>query len=775
MRPPAPGSYARPARLPRLHHAHAVTVFEVGETPEGTPYIAMELVEGSSLRAILTKRKQPDLDVRVKWLREIAEVLQAAHAAGIVHRDVKPENVMIRGSDRSAKVLDFGIARPPTLVDGDPLANVTGDGEIVGTLAFMAPEQLRAEPIDGRADQFGWGVTAFEVLAGKLPWKETQSMRLATEIASADGVSAREVGAQIPESLDSIVRTTLRRRREDRFADMQQLLLELDDVEAELERGVESTVEGLKLPTAPRPTPPLQTTEKTRPRPPWWILGVAFVAIGLLTIAVTRKPEAMPKPEMPAVDARSHCPRPGADEAYERALRAWRVESEHVAAREMELASNADPACGGVRLWLAFFYYPVDPPKGRSLFAAARVASASLSDRDRALLSASEPYFDDPADLRGWSARMRELGKTWPNDAEVAYREAYANWRAADAVGALEAANRASKIDPGAIRPRWLGAMVHAELQSDLDAAIKELETCLVAIPGASACHGQRAVFLAERGRCGDLETASRTWLARAPSSTNARLLFASALVSKNAPRVAIEQAWIEGSDRMLESGRKETKARGLARIALREGDFETAVTEYRIWISESESREDVDGRLGPIAELAVVERDRGKKSEVQTLAAELERESALSRDSSVWWLTTQDTILAPALVLAEASGRDVEKHRDEWTARALAWEKKGQAPIGFAWLTGLARFARTPAAAAAAWKSDLPKPDPNRWWPAQLSAWLGGVYALSGRDAEALPLLRRAVAACDAWTWPAGELVRVKKQLDAVTVLRHP
>ncbi len=755
----------------RLHHAHAVTVFEVGQTEDKRPYIAMELVKGDTLRDILAKKSKPDIETRVRWLRQIAEVLHAAHAAGLVHRDVKPENVMIRASDRSAKVLDFGIARAPTFAEGDGLAAITGDGEIVGTLAFMAPEQLRAEPIDGRADQFGWGVTAFEVLVGRLPWKEKQSMRLATEIMGADGVSPRDAGAPIPASLDAVVRTALRKNRSDRFTDMQQLLLELDEVEAELVQGTDETETAVRVPTTATTKPSESRPEEQRQtRSAWWLVGIGVVAIGAGIVAAAKKPPvAGPKPPVvPSADGRSHCPRPGADDAYERALRAWRVESEHVAAREMELAVTADASCGAARLWLAYFYYPVDPPKGRSHFAAARSASGSLSDRDKALLVASEPYFDDPPDFKEWASRMRALGKAHPDDSEIGYREAYASWRAADANGALEAAGRSSKIDPGAIRPRWLSAMVHAELRSDLDSAIKELEKCVVAIPGASACHGQRAIFLAEGGRCQELETATRSWLARAPSSANARLLLASALVARNAPRTAVEQAWIEGSDRMLDSGRKETKARGLARIALREGDFETAETEYRIWITESESREDVDGRLGPIAELAAVQQARGKKAEVQTLSAELERESALTPDSSVWWLTTQDTVLAPALVLAVASGRDVEKHREDWITRALAWEKNGQAPIGFAWLTGVARFVRTPEQARLAWRSDLPKPDPTHWWPAQLSAWLGETYVLGAKPADGVPLLERAALACDGWTWPAGEHARAKTALES-------
>jgi serine/threonine-protein kinase len=147
-----------------LDHPNAVIIHEGGEI-NGEPYIAMELVPGQNLRSFVDK---PDLLAtrKVRWLVEVARVLAAAHKAGIVHRDVKPENVMVRPDGR-IKVLDFGIARrSASSVDAvGPTAKafiptVTSSGGFVGTPMYMAPELLKGKPADGRSDQFSWAVLA---------------------------------------------------------------------------------------------------------------------------------------------------------------------------------------------------------------------------------------------------------------------------------------------------------------------------------------------------------------------------------------------------------------------------------------------------------------------------------------------------------------------------------------------------------------------------------------------------------------------------------------
>ncbi len=229
-----------------LSHANVLAVFDVGAVQEpealrGVAYIAMELVVGRSLRSYIGDASVP-LERRVSWLVDVARALGAAHQAGIVHRDVKPENVMIR-SDGAVKVLDFGIARrlltsglastegtsaPPASseVDGAAperaLETLTEQGQIIGTPYYMAPEQLRAEALDGRADQFAWGVVAYELLTGVPPWQREGANPLVTvsEILSLDLRPPAEVEPGIPQGLSDAILRALAKRRRDRFPTM---------------------------------------------------------------------------------------------------------------------------------------------------------------------------------------------------------------------------------------------------------------------------------------------------------------------------------------------------------------------------------------------------------------------------------------------------------------------------------------------------------------------------------------------------------------------------
>src|SRR5690606_38205353 len=132
-------------------------------------------VVGTTLRSLVGQADVPT-PRKIRWLIDIARALHAAHVAGLVHRDVKPENVMVR-EDGGVKVLDFGIARR-TRLDATPddphrADTVTGAGAVAGTPVYMAPEQIKGGEIDARCDQFAWGVTAFELLSGDRPWPES--------------------------------------------------------------------------------------------------------------------------------------------------------------------------------------------------------------------------------------------------------------------------------------------------------------------------------------------------------------------------------------------------------------------------------------------------------------------------------------------------------------------------------------------------------------------------------------------------------------------------
>jgi hypothetical protein len=237
-----------------LSHANVLAVYDVGEVEEpeslrGLAYIAMELVVGKPLRAYLGDGDVP-MEQRIGWLRDVANALGAAHQAGIVHRDVKPENVMVR-FDGAVKVLDFGIARravaPVDLwssTEGRSVATLelppagpslaSDAGALVGTPFFMAPEQLRGEPLDGRTDQFAWGVMAYMLLTGTPPWTNgTEPVAILSQILSFDPPSPREMDERIQVALSDAVQRAMAKRREARFASMGELVRAMDSEPAD--------------------------------------------------------------------------------------------------------------------------------------------------------------------------------------------------------------------------------------------------------------------------------------------------------------------------------------------------------------------------------------------------------------------------------------------------------------------------------------------------------------------------------------------------------------
>lgn len=155
-----------------LTHPHIVTLFDVGEMDDGRPYIAMERLSGDTLASRVAREGFPTLPAILGLIEQIASALDYAHAQGVIHQDIKPENIMLSDGWQHAKVSDFGIAERRDLRSpGAPRR------EIGGTPAYMAPEHLKGERTDARSDLFSLGVVLFWLLSGKLPWEETGDVR----------------------------------------------------------------------------------------------------------------------------------------------------------------------------------------------------------------------------------------------------------------------------------------------------------------------------------------------------------------------------------------------------------------------------------------------------------------------------------------------------------------------------------------------------------------------------------------------------------------------
>ena len=165
--------FKREARaVAQLRHPNIVPVYSVGEAG-GLTYFVMPLIKGSSLRDILESEGQLPIGESQRIVTEAAKALEAAHRAGIVHRDVKPENILLEGEDRHVQLMDFGIAK----VAASDEVGLTGTGLIVGTPQYMSPEQASGErELDIRSDIYSLGVVAYRLLGGKLPFEAKEEI-----------------------------------------------------------------------------------------------------------------------------------------------------------------------------------------------------------------------------------------------------------------------------------------------------------------------------------------------------------------------------------------------------------------------------------------------------------------------------------------------------------------------------------------------------------------------------------------------------------------------
>jgi len=225
------GRFQREARaLSSLNHPHLVTIYEVGQV-KGVHFIAMELVEGKTLSSL---RKTLTLKELVGVVAQVAEALGAAHQSGIIHRDIKPDNVMVR-NDGYVKVLDFGLVKLAEVESEPASAAHTKLGVAMGTLSYMSPEQASGEPVDHRTDIWSLGVVLYELATGRKPFSgETRQVTI-NAILSAQPEPATTIDANLPLELDRILNKALERDRELRYqtasdfrADLRRLLREID-------------------------------------------------------------------------------------------------------------------------------------------------------------------------------------------------------------------------------------------------------------------------------------------------------------------------------------------------------------------------------------------------------------------------------------------------------------------------------------------------------------------------------------------------------------------
>ncbi|MGD8897656.1 MAG: protein kinase, partial [Acidobacteriota bacterium] len=224
--------FEREARaVAALNHPNILTVFDVG-THKGVPYVVTELLEGENVRELVSRRS-PTVKQILGYALQAARGLEAAHAKDIVHRDLKPENLFLT-TDGRVKVLDFGLAklvRREEVHTEAPTPSRSGDpGQIVGTVAYMSPEQARGYPVDARSDVFSFGVVLYELLARTHPFRRKTAAATLAAILDETPVDLESLSRGIPPAAGGIVRRCLEKAREDRYGSGHDVVVALDTV-----------------------------------------------------------------------------------------------------------------------------------------------------------------------------------------------------------------------------------------------------------------------------------------------------------------------------------------------------------------------------------------------------------------------------------------------------------------------------------------------------------------------------------------------------------------
>ncbi len=254
----------------RLSHPGIVSIFDTVTEP-GVEAIVMELLEGVDLRAFLDEHGSLSPQLTRELGTQVAEAIHAAHQAGLVHRDIKPGNIMLV-DDRRMKVTDFGIAKP------DAGQDLTDHGTLIGTAKYLAPEQVEGGPVDGRADVYALGVVLYECLTGQAPFSGDTNLAIALARLHQDPPRVRSSRGTVPPSLDAVVHRAMAREPDDRYvsaAELRAALLAADDATVLTEAPVDSTTL-----VAAEPPAALLTTERR------WIVPTVLIVVIAVALAV---------------------------------------------------------------------------------------------------------------------------------------------------------------------------------------------------------------------------------------------------------------------------------------------------------------------------------------------------------------------------------------------------------------------------------------------------------------------------------------------------------
>jgi serine/threonine-protein kinase len=746
--------------MARLSHPEVIVVYDVGTLGDQL-FVAMEYVDAGTLRQWRATRERSVAEILAIYERA-GSGLAAAHKAGLVHRDFKPDNVLV-GSDGRVRVTDFGlartlagadaagpegeapVAREGTTNEGHGLATVlTRTGTLLGTPAYMAPEQLGGGGADARSDIFSFCTALYEALYGERPFDGSSLVSLRAAIES-NAVRVAPTMTRVPRWARAALLKGIRAAPEQRFASMGELL-------AALRTG---------------------RTKSLRRRIA--MAGIAAGSVGLLVAGqafLRRTPSMTPPSSAPssavAVSAASqrhgdwtdqptpHAPADATPEDLEDYRKAWvayRDGNAELALSLFQAIGERSPKFGAAALRAALLtvtnnYGALD--KGRRPFRVAFDTRDTLDEHDRAMLDALQPaYFDSsPSRVEETVARLRaavaraggaELASALADVLQMLGRFDEALPYAQLALESSPAFARA--YDSASISMLYLGRWTEEE---------ELLDRCLQRFPTAASCAMQRTYMLSHQGRCNDL---AREAERPALESSWWRLWV---LLNSGASGDVLRERLALARPRMEPGGwaRLDTALR--LRLALRDGDFDAAeaaegAAEDALSLSETRGHH---GLLALVATNAALEHGDFRLA-ARRAHAYLSRRRAWNKKIVVDDGAMADDPVGPLIgVLREVGESESGDQEGELARYREEYETLGGLYRPVVWMMGWAAAAVSPAEANRALDA-LPGYEHGQALPEAITfsipyAYVGRAYQLAGRLEEAVPHLRHAARSCD-------------------------
>jgi serine/threonine-protein kinase len=506
----------------KLQHPNAVRVEDIDETEDGCPFIVMEYIEGASVSQVMRMTGPMPAPRVCAIAKQVAAALDAAHSIGMVHRDIKPDNiVLVQAPDgEKAKVLDFGIARvkegekKPEAKDVD----LTGGGFVVGTPTYLSPEQAqgkRGDDLDGRSDLYSLGVVMYQMLTGRVPFKSSDPMDLLIAHIQQDPPPIRTVRPElaIPEPLANLVMRLLEKDRNLRPASAAALIEELTHIERSLPIAPYSATPTVAIPLASRAAGPILPRSAQAPPPapapvvrpeadktplylrPSAILVVVLLIVGGIWYRSTHRPEQLiARHQEAAAQFEGHQQLAEAEGEYRAAVEIdpnnATIQSAlgHVLVQERKW----DEAINTLRQ--AITLEPNDAVAHNNLGVALQtVGSADAAVPEfREAVRLRPDYLEAHSnlghalekqnDLNGSIAEYREVLRLKPEDADAHFHIGLADYKLGNSDAAVDEYREAIRLQPGfALAHYGLGGVLYN--RGEHDAGIEELRTAYSLAP----------------------------------------------------------------------------------------------------------------------------------------------------------------------------------------------------------------------------------------------------------------------------------------------------